>query len=280
MLVGFAVVLLFFSGATLPAQQAAKKEIKGTGWGSLKGKVTYAGQNPPALANLQAVMAAHQDKACCLAPNATAEETTDPSWIIDPKTKGVKNVVVWLKAGVGEYFEIQKKDQVRNKPVEIDQPHCAFIPHVTVVYPEFFDGKKSVPTGETLIVKNSAPVPHNSNFTSPDPVANPGGNNFIPPGGQQLVKVNPMRLPFNLQCNIHGWMSAYVFVFDHPYYAITKDDGTYVIPDVPAGVQVNLMGWHEAVGYASDAKGQPLTNKGRAITFNAGANTFDMTVAP
>ena len=68
-------------------------------------------------------------------------------------------------------------------------------------------------------------------------------------------------------------MQAEVYVFDHPYYAITKDDGTYTIPFVPAGAEVFIMGHHAAVGYVVNA------NKGKAVTIQKNKNTtFDFEV--
>jgi hypothetical protein len=44
-------------------------------------------------------------------------------------------------------------------------------------------------------------------------------------------------------------MTGYVWAFDHPYAAVTKDDGTYEIKNVPAGSELNLVGWHEPDQY-------------------------------
>ena len=36
-------------------------------------------------------------------------------------------------------------------------------------------------------------------------------------------------------CDIHSHMSAYILVFNHPFFAVTDDEGRYSIPGVPAG---------------------------------------------
>ena len=45
----------------------------------------------------------------------------------------------------------------------------------------------------------------------------------------------------------HGWMSAYVHIFDHPYFAVTGPDGRFEIDGLPAG-SYTLAAWHEKLG--------------------------------
>jgi len=51
----------------------------------------------------------------------------------------------------------------------------------------------------------------------------------------------------------HPWMSAFVLVADHPYVAITKNDGEFVIANVPVGTYRIKM-WHEGVTLTSNNK--------------------------
>ena len=48
-------------------------------------------------------------------------------------------------------------------------------------------------------------------------------------------------------------MSAYILVFNHPFFAVTDDDGRYAIPGVPSGTYT-LAGLERA-RTAGDAKG-------------------------
>jgi plastocyanin len=50
-----------------------------------------------------------------------------------------------------------------------------------------------------------------------------------------------------IYCNIHPQMSGFVLVRDNPYWAKVAQDGSYAIPDVPAGTWV-LKAWHERAG--------------------------------
>jgi len=45
-------------------------------------------------------------------------------------------------------------------------------------------------------------------------------------------------------CDIHSNMSAYILVFNHPFFALTEPDGRYSIPGVPAGAYT-LSVWSE-----------------------------------
>ncbi len=49
-------------------------------------------------------------------------------------------------------------------------------------------------------------------------------------------------------CDIHAHMSAYILVFDHPFFAVSDTSGRYAIHDVPAGTYA-LNVWSE-LGHA------------------------------
>ena len=38
---------------------------------------------------------------------------------------------------------------------------------------------------------------------------------------------------FLVKCDVHPWMSAYVGVFSHPFFAVTGDDGKFTIAGLP-----------------------------------------------
>jgi len=51
-----------------------------------------------------------------------------------------------------------------------------------------------------------------------------------------------------LKCDAgHTWMTAYVWVFPHPYSAVTDDGGDYAIAGIPAG-EYSITFWHETLG--------------------------------
>src|SRR5205807_4024214 len=97
---------------------------------------------------------------------------------------------------------------LKKKPVVIDQPRCMFEPHALTMQ-----------EGQMLIVKNSASIAHNVRWTS---FKNPGGNIQLPAGDKkEITDLVAENLPLQVQCNIHPWMSGWVGIFKHPYFAVT-----------------------------------------------------------
>jgi hypothetical protein len=243
----------------------AQEKLVTDGFGSLSGKVTLDGAIPEII-NLVPKMMQNPDKACCLAGKAI--EKIDQTWLVDPKTKAVQNVAVWVKPPAGKYFEIHPKYLKRKDTVVIDQPHCALLPRVSAFNPVYFDGKELVPTGQQLVFKNTATVPHNVRAVG-HPKFNDGFNRNMPPktdiDALKDLKPNeqfkPQLLPITLDCGSHTWMKAHLFVFNHPYYAVTDEKGNFEIPFVPAGAEVSIMAWHEGQGWVLTNKGTPMTIK-------------------
>ena len=50
-----------------------------------------------------------------------------------------------------------------------------------------------------------------------------------------------------MKCDVHSWMTAFVGIVDHPYFTVTREDGTFEIQNVPPGAYV-LAIWHERYG--------------------------------
>jgi hypothetical protein len=187
-------------------------------------------------------------------------------WIVDPKTKAVKDAVVWLapEPTADEWKRLKAgpkdKDRLRDFPsfkpaqihpdlrapaaktVEIDQPCCRFIPHQTAIR-----------VGQTLVIKNSAAFPHNAKY---DTANNGADNPLIGPGKQVQIPINnPERSEIKILCNIHPWMWASVRVFDHPYFAVTDEKGQYEIKNAPVG-QYRVFVWHSSGGYSGGNDGR------------------------
>jgi plastocyanin len=56
-------------------------------------------------------------------------------------------------------------------------------------------------------------------------------------------------------CDIHSHMSAFVLVFNHPFYDVAEVDGRFRIDNVPAGTY-NVIAWYE---------GETLANRSAAV---------------
>jgi hypothetical protein len=97
--------------------------------------------------------------------------------------------------------------------------------------------------GEPVTIKNSDPVGHNTNISPPgDSSSNP----TIPGGSQSAHTFNRVQNePVPVTCSIHSWMKAYMFPRKDKYVAVTKADGSFEIPNLPAGEKLEFQVWHE-----------------------------------
>jgi hypothetical protein len=262
------------------SNEPAKTEISSTGFGSLEGLVTYDG-DPPQWPSLKPEMEKHNDKAQCLM--GKPDEILDQTWIVGGMHNGVANVCIFLKAPGNQYFKIADQDKKVTTTVELRQPHCAFQPHVVDLYPEYYDGKEYQKTGQTFKIINDAKVAHNTKMVG-DPTRNEPINPTLPPGGSTAPMVlNPQAKELNINCSFHTWMSAYAWVFDHPYHAVTRgegekdkaeDFGKFKIDRVPAGVEVTVIAWHPGAGNAGYVWGR----EGKKMTFKTGENNLDFKI--
>lgn len=144
--------------------------------------------------------------------------------------KEVKNALVRLTNIVkGKRLDTKTK-------VVLDQVKCQFVPHIVVV-----------PIGATLEIKNSDPIEHNVHMFS---IENDPINRVQKSGGPVLSKRFTLPEMFNVRCDIHKWMNAWIVAADHPYNAVTDDQGQYKLADVPpdpgAGFY-EIEFWHEAL---------------------------------
>ena len=179
-------------------------------------------------------------------PKVFAKDTPiyEEKLVVNPKNKGVKNVFVYLQRPTAVKEEA-KKAALEQHPV-FDQLNCTYSPHALAVM-----------TGQTVSVKSSDPVNHNVNFQLKNLTANP----IIAPGTSMEVKPeSPERFPGHVSCSIHPWMMAYWMVLDHPYFAVTDENGDFEIKDAPAGTQ-KLVVWQEAAGFVTPTSGEAVNIK-------------------
>ena len=189
--------------------------------GRIRGVVRLEG-NPPA----RGVEPITQDQATC------GTSVSLPRLALG-KSNGVQHAFVYLD-GVTSVQDFRPRESVL-----VDQNKCQYVPHALVV-----------PTGTKLEITNSDPILHNVHGQQ----AGEDGlqtlfNIAQPVRGQRTPVDQALTKPgiVLLSCEAgHPWMNAYVFVANHPYVAVTADDGEFVIADVPAGTYRIKM-WHEGV---------------------------------
>jgi plastocyanin len=139
---------------------------------------------------------------------------------------GLKNAVISIKAE-GDAAPLQ------NPAMVLDQKNCLFDPHVVVV-----------PKGKTLRFINSDPLAHDVRaFSGSEMIFRFEIDTSGKPVDQKFEKSGI----YVLRCGLHPWMHAYAIQAEHPYYAITDEDGNFNLKDIPAGNHTVHI-WHEKLG--------------------------------
>ncbi len=138
---------------------------------------------------------------------------------IEPKTKGLKDAVVWLD---GTPAADKPAALSKAKPVQMDQRDYCFVPHVLAVN-----------AGQEVEFLNNDIANHGVSAASFE--AENSFNMTTPPGGSYKHRFAASKRPVAIGCPIHAAMSAWIYVFDHPYHTVTDEKGSFRLPPVPPG---------------------------------------------
>jgi plastocyanin len=212
--------------------------------GTISGKITYAGAVPEAKK-----IDTSADAACASkAPNLTTEE-----WVV--KDGSLANTFVYIEDGTidGANKLATYVWPAPGTPITLDQNGCHYKPHVM-----------GVVVKQKISITNSDPTTHNVHFTQGK---NPDWNQSQPNGAPALSHVlNAAEVMVPVKCNQHPWMKSYIAVLKHPFFAVSAQDGTYTIKDVPPG-KYSVVAWHEGGVKGTEKKMEvtvPASGAGKA----------------
>jgi hypothetical protein len=207
--------------------------------GAVSGVITFDGpQAKPVVLDMS------QDPACPQGPQPA--DSARPG-------NAAPNIFVYIKEGLGN-----ARFGLPETPPVLNQIGCRYVPHMM-----------GVMAGQTLEIRNDDRAQHN---VHPMPRANDEWNESQMPRGKPILKVfrqPEMMMP--IQCNQHPWMKSYLNVMDHPYFAVTGEDGRYEIKNLPPGeytlAAMNEKREEQTVRIKVDAQGSPKAD----FKFAAGA---------
>ena len=188
---------------------------------SISGTVTFTG-TPPTIRPL----AMDADPAC-----AKKHSGPVPSeMLVLGKGNTMGNIIVWVSKGL----PAGKTYPAPQTPVVLDQKGCQYVPHA-----------QGIMVGQPYRILNSDGILHNVHSL---PKVNPQFNKPMPPTLKETTTTFAKPEPiFQIKCDVHPWMSAYVGVFTHPFFAATGTDGKFTISGLDPGTY-EITAWHERLG--------------------------------
>jgi plastocyanin len=202
--------------ATAPAPAEAPAATLGDS--TINGRIKFEGKPPT-----PRVIRMDSDQLCMPeGPNTSEVIVVGPG-------NGLQNVFVYVRDGLGDRTFTAPKT-----PVILDQKGCKYLPHVF-----------GAQVGQPVTVVNSDNTLHNVHAV---PKTNDEFNFGQSKKGQDTTRIfNKPEVMVPFRCDVHGWMNAYAGIVAHPYFAVSKPDGSFEIRGLPAGTYT-IEAWHERLG--------------------------------
>lgn len=214
------------AGGTGEATESAA-QADPTGWATMTGTFKLIGTAPAATA-----LTVDKDREVC-APGGMTVYAND---LVVGANQGIGNVLIFcsqkLPSDEEPWTHPSAKPGLATEAL-FDQKQCVFLTHV-------FAAQSSQP----IKIMNSDPVGHNASFS---PKKNPSFNGLVASNGGFTVYQPKAEedQPFQVTCSIHPWMKAWMITRNNSYFAVTKDDGSFEIANLPAGVPLEFRVWQE-----------------------------------
>jgi hypothetical protein len=224
---GFAKVGASSSSASVAPSQ------KPTGWATLRGTFKFEGTAPQ-----RAALTVNKDVDVC----APGGRQVLSEALVVADDGGIKDVVIFVSQDLpnDDAWLHPAAKPGKTDTVVFDQKQCLFLTHVLAMQ-----------ATQKLEILNSDPVGHNTNMS---PERNSSFNSTIPVGGQAIYQPDSEeRQPFSVTCSIHPWMQAWIITRNNSYFAVTHPDGSFEIPNLPSGVDLEFRIWQEKSRFVSSA---------------------------
>lgn len=220
-------------GAAAATEAAAADEP--TGFATIKGTFKLVGMAPARTA-----LQVNKDESVCM---PDGKQVLAEQLVVDANG-GIKDVVIFCltKMPAGDpKWEHADYAAAKDAKIIFDQKNCVFLTHLLAAR-----------TGQTVVLKNSDPVGHNTNIVAKGK-ALPTNITIGSNDSSQYAVTGESPEPFDVSCSVHPWMSAKMITRDNPYFAVTKPDGSFEIKNVPAGVPLEFKVWQESSKFIQTA---------------------------
>ena len=199
---------------------ASAVSFAGPGGGTMSGKVTYEG-TPAKMKPINMSSEPGCEKMYATMPLAES--------VVTGPGNSLANVVVYVSAGAPD-------DAAPSTALNFTQKDCRYVPHVLVLQ-----------VNQELKIKNEDQTVHN---VHPMPKMNFEWNKSQPPGAPAITEKYDKAEFIPVKCNVHPWMHGTIAVLKNSHYAITTEDGAFILPNLPPG-KYTITAWQESYGEQS-----------------------------
>jgi hypothetical protein len=210
----------FLAGLAIIVLAAAPITAAPEATGSLKGRIRLSGPEPG-----NRVIRMGMDPVCAKIWAGKKPGPVDEVVVIS-NDGGLMNAFVKLEGSF-------PATPVPAQPVLLEQKACFYQPRVI-----------GARVGQVLRVRNDDNLLHNVHSSS-------SRRNSFNVGQPQAGISSDFKLSdeemLHVGCDVHRWMTAWIGIVSHPYFAVSGADGSFAITNVPAGKRTVSV-WHEKLG--------------------------------
>ena len=196
--------------------------------GSISGTIRIPGPaDSTAPARRDSIVAVTRDQGVC----------GDSASVTEIQPGVASNTLVWIEGvGAGKPLPELRRDRVTIE-------NCRFEPRVI-----------AVPLGSTINIFSRDRTEHDARFyregagEAVDRIRTFNVGSIVP--SEKIAKEAGI---VEARSSRQPWMRGYIAVFNHPYYAVTDDKGTFSIDGLPAGTYTVKV-WHEGLSAPTEQR--------------------------